>query len=173
MGKIAFIFYHICDSLATSISTLILNVMFTWFRGSILFCTMALIALPASAADGEPAAPAAKAEAVKNVDPKQALDLVTPQKGSSGEKVTVLDVRTPDEFAAGHIEGAKNIDFLDSSFAAEAGKLDKSKPYLVHCQAGGRSARALEVLKKLGFSKIYHLPAGMKGWKEAGNPTAK
>lgn len=146
--------------------------MFARFLCSTVLLAAVLTAVVAAKAEEKPAAPAAATDAVKNVDPKQALEMLNAKK-APGEKPTVLDVRTPDEFAAGHIEGAKNFDFLDSSFAAEVGKLDKSKPYLVHCQAGGRSAKSLEVLKKLGFSKLYHLPAGMKGWKEAGNPTAK
>lgn len=90
------------------------------------------------------------------------------------KKVTVLDVRTADEFGEGHIAGAQNIDFLQSAeFEAAIAKLDKTKPYLVHCQAGGRSGRSLALFKKLGFETIYHLDDGFGGWEAAGKPVAK
>ena len=90
------------------------------------------------------------------------------------KKVDVIDVRTADEFSEGHIAGAKNIDIMKGDeFEANLKKLDKSKPYLVHCQAGGRSSRSLKVFKKLGFEKIYHLDGGMGGWQAAGKPVTK
>lgn len=82
----------------------------------------------------------------------------------------VLDVRTADEFAAGHVPGAKNIDFLTEDFKAQLAKLDKTQPYLVHCAAGGRSSRAIAVLKAMGFQRLYHMKDGFNGWKEAGGP---
>ena len=88
-------------------------------------------------------------------------------------KVAVLDVRTADEYKDGHIKGAKNIDFTENNFESEAAKLDKSKPYLVHCQGGGRSTKSLEVLKKLGFQHIYHLDGGFSAWEKAGQPLEK
>jgi rhodanese-related sulfurtransferase len=90
------------------------------------------------------------------------------------KKVTVLDIRTPEEFGEGHIAGAKNLDFLKSTeFEAKLKELDKSKPYLVHCQSGGRSSRSLKVFKKLGFETIYHLDGGLGGWQAAGKPVEK
>lgn len=90
------------------------------------------------------------------------------------KKVEIIDVRTADEFAEGHIAGAKNIDMMKGDeFEAKLKELDKSKPYLVHCQAGGRSSRSLKVFKKLGFEKIYHLDGGMGDWTSAGKPVVK
>ena len=85
----------------------------------------------------------------------------------------MLDVRTPEEFKEGHIAGAKNVDFLGDDFEEKVGKLDPSKPYIVHCAAGGRSARALEKLTAAKLPKVYHMPAGFKGWQEAGKPVQK
>lgn len=90
------------------------------------------------------------------------------------KKVDVIDVRTADEFAEGHIAGAKNIDIMKGGeFESKLKELDKSKPLLVHCQSGGRSTRSLKVFKKLGFEKIYHLDGGMGGWQSAGKPVVK
>jgi rhodanese-related sulfurtransferase len=88
-------------------------------------------------------------------------------------KVTVVDVRTVNEYKQGHIAGAKNIDVTENDFEDKVSKLDKSKPYLVHCASGHRSTNSLETFKKLGFQHIYHLDGGMKAWETAGNPVEK
>jgi len=88
-------------------------------------------------------------------------------------KTIVVDVRTPDEFKDGHIKGAKNIDIMSADFEAQLGKLDKTTPTLVHCQAGGRSMRALKVFEKLGFTHLIHLDEGFGGWEAAGKPVEK
>jgi phage shock protein E len=89
------------------------------------------------------------------------------------KKVTVIDVRTPDEFKDGHIEGAQNISVTAEDFESKLAALDKSQPVLVHCQSGGRSKRSLETFKKLGFSNIYHLKEGFSAWEDAGQPVKK
>lgn len=104
---------------------------------------------------------------VKNVDAKEAAKLV------AASKVVVLDVRTAEEFAAGHIAGATNINFMAKDFAAQVGQLDRNKTYLVHCASGGRSKRCLPTLKQLGFKEIIHLDGGMAAWEDAGNPVVK
>lgn len=92
---------------------------------------------------------------------------------ASGEKVTVLDVRTPEEYADGHLKDAVNVNFNGGDFEARIAKLDPEKPYLVHCAAGGRSGKSMELFKKLKFTKIYHLVDGYNGWTDAGKPVAK
>jgi rhodanese-related sulfurtransferase len=88
-------------------------------------------------------------------------------------KVTVVDVRTAEEFKEGHIKGAKNIDITENDFDKKLAELDKSKPVLVHCQAGGRSTRSLANFEKLGFTQVYHLDGGFSGWTKAGKPVEK
>jgi phage shock protein E len=85
----------------------------------------------------------------------------------------VLDVRTPKEFAAGHIPGATNIDWNGADFATRAAALDKSKTYLVHCAVGGRSAKASDKMTALQFTNVHNLEGGMKAWEKAGKPVAK
>lgn len=92
---------------------------------------------------------------------------------ASGEKVTVLDVRTPEEFADGHLKDAVNVNFNGGDFEAQLAKLDPSKPYLVHCAAGGRSGKSMALFKKLKFTKVYHLADGYNGWVDAGKPVVK
>ncbi|CAN5868889.1 hypothetical protein BH11VER1_BH11VER1_37130 [soil metagenome] len=88
-------------------------------------------------------------------------------------KVTVVDVRSPDEYKEDHIAGAKNVDFFAEDFAKELDKLDKSKPYLIHCASGKRSTSSLKTFEKLGFKNLFHLDGGFNAWKEAGKPVEK
>ncbi len=85
----------------------------------------------------------------------------------------VLDVRTEKEFKAGHIPGAVNIDINAPDFDEKIGKLEKNKTYLVHCAAGGRSARACKKLEGVGFKELYDLAPGFRGWEKAGKPVEK
>ena len=117
----------------------------------------------ARADEKEKASPAT----VTHADAKEAAKLVRKNK------VVVLDVRTPGEFAAGHIAGAINIDFQNGDFSERLGKLDRDKSYLVHCAVGGRSTKALPQLSKLGFKHVVHLDGGFKAWQAAGNPVEK
>jgi rhodanese-related sulfurtransferase len=84
--------------------------------------------------------------------------------------IVVLDVRTPQEYAEGHIAGSVLLDFKSPDFAEKLSKLDKDKKYLVHCAAGGRSAKACTQLHQLGFQRVYNLEGGMKAWTAAGKP---
>jgi len=73
----------------------------------------------------------------------------------------LLDVRTPGEFAGGHLEGAVNIDFDNPTFTSEIQKLDKSKPYFLYCRSGNRSGQAITIMKKEGFRSISELEGGI------------
>ncbi len=82
--------------------------------------------------------------------------------------VKLIDVRTPDEYAKGHIEGAINIDFRNKDFENLISKVDKSKPVAVYCGRGGRSGKCSAYMKKAGFTKIYDLDGGITEWKFKG-----
>ena len=88
-------------------------------------------------------------------------------------KIVVIDVRTPAEYAEGHIAGAKNINFNDADFAEKLGAVDRKQTVLVHCGRGGRSTSSLEVFKKLGFKTVIHLDGGFSDWVRAGHPVEK
>lgn len=79
----------------------------------------------------------------------------------------LIDVRTADEYARGHIKHAVNIDVLQSArFKEEVKNYDHSEPIYVYCQSGGRSAKAAEQLLEMGFIRIYDLEGGYLNWKE-------
>jgi rhodanese-related sulfurtransferase len=80
----------------------------------------------------------------------------------------VLDVRTPSEFASGHLEGAINLDVSSPEFAQALAELDPDLPYAVYCRSGNRSAAALEVMLGQGFTSAFHLAGGIGAWTESG-----
>lgn len=82
----------------------------------------------------------------------------------------VLDVRTPEEVREGYIDGAANIDFRADDFQMKIGKLNRDSTYFLYCAGGGRSRRAADVMKDLGFKKVYDLDGGYKAWRAAGLP---
>jgi len=134
-----------------------------------LLCFLASLAAPLLAADPAPSAPAtAPVAAPKNISVDDAEKLL-----KSDPKIIVLDVRTPDEFKTGHIPGARNLDFFSDDFAKQIAALDKSKTYLVHCAAGGRSAKACKVIQQYELPSVYHLNEGFSAWQKAGKPVEK
>jgi rhodanese-related sulfurtransferase len=86
-------------------------------------------------------------------------------------KAQILDVRTPQEFAGGHIDNAINIDFLNDNFEANAQKLDKTKPVFVYCKTNSRSPRAAAMLEALGYKTIYNMQGGLLKWDVEGLST--
>lgn len=91
-------------------------------------------------------------------------DVATFKKTLQSKKVQLVDVRTPAEYTAGNIEGSQNIDVKSDQFKEMAGKLDKKRPVAVYCKAGVRSANAANILKEMGFKKIYNLDGGYTAW---------
>ena len=82
--------------------------------------------------------------------------------------VVILDVRTPEEFDEGHIEGALNIDVNGPDFTAEIAELDPSTTYAVYCRSGNRSAVAVQHMSTEGFTSLYDLDGGVVSWQAAG-----
>lgn len=66
----------------------------------------------------------------------------------------VIDVRTPAEFAEGHLEGAVNIDWQDASFADTVSELDKDGTYVIYCRSGNRSGQAIDAMTSMGFTDL-------------------
>lgn len=83
------------------------------------------------------------------------------REGIAQGNVQILDVRTPEEVQEGKIEGSVNINFYDSNFKDQVlAKLDKSVPVYLYCRSGGRSQKAMQILKDSGFSVVYELQGG-------------
>ncbi|NMM25462.1 MAG: rhodanese-like domain-containing protein [Phycicoccus sp.] len=82
--------------------------------------------------------------------------------------ITVIDVRTPTEYASGHLADAVNIDVSSDTFDSQVGQLAKDGTYFVYCHSGNRSAAATDRMAKLGFTKIYNLTGGVADWQANG-----
>lgn len=85
--------------------------------------------------------------------------------------VQLLDVRTPEEFEAGHIDGAMLIDYRtdpDAFLQQAEAKLQKDKPVALYCRSGKRSHSAAEMMLKAGFTQLVELEGGILAWQEAG-----
>ncbi len=87
--------------------------------------------------------------------------------------VQLVDVRTPQEWSTGHIDGALHIDWFSDDFKSRVAKLDKESPVRLYCAAGGRSEEAREMLRGMGFKNVLDLDGGMSAWKKAGAPVVK
>ena len=105
------------------------------------------------------------------VSAKEAADLIDKHNGDSN--FAILDIRTPGEFQSGHLQSAILIDFYSQTFVDRLRQLDKGKKFLIYCRTGNRSARSLEIFKKLKFQKIYHMANGISTWYSEGFPVVK
>jgi len=94
-------------------------------------------------------------------------------KINSLENVQLIDVRTPQEWNSGVIDGAMKININGSDFKGNVEKLDKKAPVLVYCRSGGRSGKAMKILIDLGFEEVYNLKGGITACNANGNKTVK
>ncbi len=85
----------------------------------------------------------------------------------------VIDVRTPAEYADGHLAGARNLDVNAADFATKAAALPKGVPYALYCHSGNRSGTALAIMTRLGYTTAYHLAGGITAWTSAGGAVTK
>jgi phage shock protein E len=84
----------------------------------------------------------------------------------------ILDVRTDQEFASGHISGAQQMNFYDSDFKSQLETLDPDVPVYIYCRSGGRSGKAASMMKAMGFRAVYNLEGGVGAWART-QPLAK
>ncbi len=108
---------------------------------------------------------------IEDITPQEAFTLI--QNNQNNPDFVIIDVRTPEEFADGHIENASNIDFYSETFRDELDNLDKSKTYLIYCRSGNRSGSALDIMAELSFEEVYNMLGGILNWEAEGLPTVK
>lgn len=106
---------------------------------------------------------------IKNEDVAKVDELI-----KSG-KYTVIDVRTKEEYDAGHIKGALNIDYYNDDFEekVEAQLTDKKKPYILYCRSGMRSLYSAQILEDLGYTDVTNMKGGFLAWQSAGKPVTE
>lgn len=139
----------------------------------VLSITVACAPAPAARTGSSqaPSSAAVSGPTFVTVSPQEAKRIIDKNKGQAN--FVILDVRTPQEFQSGHIDGAINIDFYSPDFAQKLDRLDKSKVYVVYCRSGHRSARAVALMKKLGFQKVYEIQGGVLAWQSHGLPLVR
>ena len=106
---------------------------------------------------------------INNLSPSEVNVMVS----ASSYPIHFIDVRTPEEFAGGHIDDAINIDFYSPDFENNIDQLDKNAFYIVYCRTGNRSAEASDIMLRHGFMHITNMTGGITDWIDAGLPVNK
>jgi rhodanese-related sulfurtransferase len=98
----------------------------------------------------------------------EASQMISDNAGASD--FVILDVRTPEEYDAGHIAGSVNIDFYAADFRQQLDALDKNDRYFIYCRSGNRSGQTTGIMQDLGFATVWDLDGGINTWATAGLP---
>ncbi|MEQ8906558.1 rhodanese-like domain-containing protein [Ekhidna sp.] len=101
---------------------------------------------------------------------QEPIEIINAEKLISlkGRGVTVIDIRTPNEYENGHIPGVIHLDFMQSGFLDKIKEQKLNEPVIIHCASGGRSGKAAKMMKEAGFKKIYDYSGGFSDWKKKG-----
>ncbi len=146
---------------------------------TIIALLTALALLAASCGSAEDASNEAGTEdsgaEVESIEEATGVRLVSAEAGAdiasnAPDDLVILDVRTPEEFAQGHLDGAMMIDFYDEDFAQQIAQLDPDVPYLVYCASGARSGQASLLMDALNFTNVADIDGGITSWDAAGLP---
>jgi len=108
-----------------------------------------------------------KAQGKKGISNTSVIEKISVSKFNKSivkKDIQLVDVRTPQEYAQGHVSNAKNINLFDANFKNNLKQLDKNKAVFLYCRSGKRSAKASKILKELGFKKVYDLKGGYLAW---------
>ena len=143
----------------------------TWIAGS-LACAWAFTAAaqpPASPPAVTPSAASAESEALPRISaPELAARLREP-----GDELLVLDVRTPAEFAAGHVPGARNISHDELPARLGEFAASKDQDVVLYCRSGRRSQIAAQALREAGYTRLLQLQGDFPGWEASGQPVER
>lgn len=119
-----------------------------------------------STAAPAPASTPVPAPGIRLVSAKQGAEI----QANPPEDLIVLDVRTAEEFAEGHLPGAIMVDFYADDFSDQLAELDPDAPYLLYCRSGNRSGQTQAIMRELGFTDVADVDGGVIAWAEAGLP---
>lgn len=119
-----------------------------------------------SPVEAESETTAETAAGIRLIDVETAAGVLADQP----DDLVVLDVRTPEEFASGHLDGAVMIDFHRADFKEQLAELDRDVPYLLYCRSGNRSGQTRALMADLGFADVADVDGGILAWAEAGQP---
>jgi len=134
----------------------------------VVFGSLLIVGLSSCGDQAAEVVPAASSEGQAEAE-VQLLDAASAATFVAENNPTIIDVRTPEEFAAGYIAGATLIDISSPGFVDAISALDRSATYFVYCRSGNRSATATSQMIDLGFTSVYELDGGIVSWAAAGN----
>jgi rhodanese-related sulfurtransferase len=134
---------------------------------AVLGATGAACGDDSSDAEADPPAASVPSDGVRVVSPQDAYEVIQ----AADPRLVVLDVRTPEEFAEGHLADAVLVDFQADDFEERLGELDRSAQYVLYCRSGNRSGQAREMMAEMGFEEVYDVDGGIVAWEQAGLPT--
>jgi|SRR5690554_949195 len=112
--------------------------------------------------------PSEQAAVIRSVDSQEAKTLLEEDKD-----LILLDVRTPEEFAEGHLKGAINIDFYATDFQQQLAHLNPHQRYMVYCAVGGRSGKTGQMMEEMGFREVYNVTEGFAELSTKGIPVTE
>ena len=130
-----------------------------------ILIVISIFALSLSMATASPdSAPGISSHAI-NVSTPDAYALI-----ESRPDMVIIDVRTPEEYQAGHLDGAINMDYYSGGFLDRLNSLDSNSSYIVYCRKGIRGGIALDMMRSLGFKEVYNILGGLALWADEGRP---
>lgn len=110
-------------------------------------------------------------QVIEDISVQEAYDLIRANEGNPDFEI--IDVRTPQEYAEGHLENSLLIDFYEDTFREDLDMLDKNKRYLIYCRSGNRSGQARDIMQELGFKEVYNMVGGIVQWQADKLPLVK
>lgn len=108
---------------------------------------------------------------VVKLSPKEASAFI--ESNRNNPDFMLIDIRTPGEYADGHIPTSINMSLHSEGFEADVGRLDRGKTYMIYCRTGRRVASAVDIMEKAGFTKVYGIAGDILSWRSEGLPLVK
>lgn len=137
------------------------------YRGAGRLSEAQLTELAEAVKPGSTSTPSFIPTGLHRVTPVEANELLQDR-----DDIVLLDVRTPEEFAAGHIDGAVNIDFYSPDFYEQLSAMDPSQPYMIYCDSGNRSGQTFQALAAAAWPELYDVEGGIQAWNAEALPLA-
>ncbi len=132
---------------------------------------MLIAALVLSGACSKRGGPESPGQVVEDISLEEAFTLMEDNRGR-GDFI-IIDLRSAEEYASGHIEDAISLDYSSSDFLEALDELNRERVYLIYSYSDDVSGQVLDVMAGLGFTEVYNMRGGMERWEEIGMPQVK